>query len=407
MFKKYIVAAYNGIKGGRSRSLLAVAGIAAGIFLVITLLAAARGVKVQIQEQITTLGSDVIAVNSVDSDTKSSGELTIGGLATPTLTLDDLAAVAKVPTVVAAAPIRYLGGDVTYKGFSTSPTFIAATTYNYPESRDFKLKSGRFFTKQEQNNRELSVVIGTSTQKVLFPNQNPLGKVILYENKKLKVVGIAEKTSSASDSVGSNNLDNAIYGPPALLGQASDQSVTYSMITAKVNDVVNVTSAESEITRNLSAYRSSDTFDVVTESSRVNTSQTILDVLTAFVAVIGVVSLGISGIGIMNMMIVTVTDRTKEIGVRKTVGATSFNIFIQFLLEALLLTLLGGVVGIVLSAAILTLIGRIAPIAPIFSTDLLVMGLGLSLSVGIVFGVGPAISAARKEPIDALQTERS
>ena len=405
MLKKYTIAAYMGIRGGRSRSFLAVLGIAAGIFLVVTLLAAARGVKTQIQEQVSTLGSDVIAINSVDSNNVTEGSLTVGGLATPTLTVDDLQSVKKVSTIQAAAPIRYLGGEVSSGTLSTTPTFIAATTYEYPNSRDFKMKDGRFFTKDEQNKRELKVVIGTSTKEVLFPNQNPVGRTITYEDKQMQVIGVAEKISSAPDSISSNNLDNAIYGPPALVGQASDQTVTYSMILAKVNNTENVEIAEREIFSNISAYRDTDTFTVVTEASRVNTSQTIIDVLSAFVVVVGFVSLSISGIGIMNMMIVSVTDRTKEIGVRKTVGATSGNIFTQFLLETILLTLAGGLLGICLSAITLFAIGRVAPIAPQFSYDLLAMGVGISIVVGFIFGVGPAIIASRKEPIDSLQTE--
>lgn len=407
MIKKYFAAAVIGLRGGRIRTVLAILGIVAGIFLVVTLLAAARGVQTQIKQQVTTIGADVIAVNSVNPGDSNKGDLVVGGLATPTLTIDDLASIKKVPTIIAAAPIRYLGGEVEYNGKKTTPTFIAATTYEYPKSRDFLLRTGRFFTKEEQDSRTLSVVIGTSTQEALFPNQNPLGKVVVYSGMRLRVVGVAEKISSAPDAIAANNLDNSIYAPPAIVEQASDQTVTYSMILARVNESTNVSSAQAQIVKNMKAYRSEDTFSVVTEANRVNTTQTILNVLTAFVAVVGGVSLSISGIGIMNMMIVAVTDRTKEIGIRKTVGATSKNIFTQFLIETILLTTSGGLVGIAASALTLAMISRLLPIAPEFTGDLVVMGLALSLLVGVLFGVGPAVSAARKEPIEALQTEHS
>lgn len=407
MIRKYIFAAYIGIKGGRIRTLLAILGITAGIFLVITLLAAARGVQTQIKQQVTTLGTDIIAINSVNATDTSGGDLVVGGLATPTLTIDDLAAIKKVATISAAAPVRYLGGEVEYSNKKTTPTFIAATTYEYPRARDFVLRSGRFFTKEEQSEKKLSVVIGTSTQQTLFPNQNPLGKEIAYGDMRLRVVGVAEKISSAPDTIAANNLDNAIYAPPAIVGQPNDQTVTYSMILARVNETANVEIAQKQIKQNLTAYRSENSFSVVTEAGRVNTTQTILNVLTAFVGVVGGVSLCISGIGIMNMMIVAVTDRTKEIGVRKTVGATSKNIFTHFLIETILLTLLGGIIGVGAAAVTLGVISRFLPIAPEFTLDLVVLGLGLSVIVGVVFGVGPALSAARKEPIEALQTDHS
>ena len=409
MFKKYIHAAWLGVKSARLRTVIAVLGISMGIFLVISLLAVGRGVDTQIKEQVATIGSDVISISSTSSDQDQGpniGGVITSGISVPTLTSDDLSTISREPSVSAATPLRYLGGDVNFGNRKTTPTFLASTDYKYPFVRDIKMLQGRFFTKKEQSDTTPKVVIGTATKVALFGEEDPLGKSISYNGRDLVVVGVADKIGSTSDEIGANNLDNSVYGPPSLVENA-DQGVVYSMILAKIASVSSISTTKQSIETNLAKYRSSASFNVRTEADRINTSQTILDMISAFIAIIAVISLFISGVGIMNVMVVAVTDRTREIGVRKTVGATSRNIFVQFLIETLMLTLMGGLLGVGLAVTAVFVIQKISPVTPEISGDLVGLGLGLSVVVGLIFGVGPALGAANKEPIEALQTDRS
>lgn len=391
------------------RTVLAVLGISMGIFLVISLLAVGGGVDTQIKQQVATIGADIVSISSTSTEQEQQADVSsviTSGLATPTLTVDDLGTISKEPAVSAATPLRYLGGDVSYGIKKTTPTFLASTDYKYPFVRDIKIQEGRFFTKAEQLESTPKVVIGTATKAALFGSEEPLGKKLLYNGRELVVVGVAGKIGNTSDNIGANNLDNSVYGPPGLF-EGAEQGMTYSMILAKIVSVSSVESTKNNLQASLAKYRSPASFTVRTEADRVNTSQTILDMISAFIAIIAVISLFISGVGIMNVMIVAVTDRTREIGVRKTVGATSRNIFVQFLIETLMLTLIGGLVGVGLAVVAVVVIQQVSPITPEITTNLIGLGLGLSVVVGLIFGVGPALSAANKEPIEALQTDRS
>lgn len=409
MIAKYLRAAYEGIVRGGRRTFLALLGIAMSIYLVVSLVAIGSGVQTQIKEQVTAIGSDVIGVSSTsqsDSSEINSGQL-INGLSLPTLTLDDIAVITRQPTVTSAAPIRYLSGDVAYGSRSTSPTFLAATTSEYPSARgEVELAEGRFFTANEEGDDIPKVVIGSATKDALFGDSSAIGRQLIYDGRNLEVVGVMKPINSVSVGTTANNLDNALYGPSSLVGDVEQRNL-YSLVLAKVLPTSAVDETAATIKSELSKQRASDTFIVATESDRLNTSQTILSVLAAFIAIIGLITIAISGIGVMNVMVLSVTERTKEIGIRKTVGATAKHIFNQFLIESVILSALGGALGIVLSVATVYAVQRFAPISPELTPHLIGAGLLLSLVTGVVFGISPALSAARREPIDALQTDRS
>ncbi|MCA9308760.1 ABC transporter permease [Candidatus Saccharibacteria bacterium] len=409
MIAKYLRAAYEGIVRGGRRTFLALLGIAMSIYLVLSLVAIGSGVQTQIKEQVTAIGSDVVGVSSTsptEENDINTGQL-LNGLSLPTLTLDDVAVITRQPTVTSAAPIRYLSGDIRYGSRSTSPTFLAATTSEYPSARgEVELAEGRFFEAEEQDNDIPKVVIGPATKDALFGERGAVGKKISFDERDLEVVGVLEPINSVSVGATANNLDNVLYGPPNLVGDVEQRNL-YSLVLAKVSPTSAVDETAATIKSELSKQRASDTFIVATESDRLNTSQTILSVLAAFIVIIGLITVVISGIGVMNVMVLSVTERTKEIGIRKTVGATAKHIFNQFLIEAVILSALGGALGIVLAVATVYAVRQFAPISPELTPQLAGMGLLLSLVTGVVFGISPALSAARREPIEALQTDRS
>lgn len=409
MIFKYLRAASEGIIRGGKRTVLALTGISMSIYLVVSLIAIGSGVQTQIKEQVTAIGSDVIGVSSASpsgEDDLNSGQL-VNGLSVSTLTLDDLSIIAQQPTVSSAAPIRYLSGEISNGSKSTSPTFLAATTSDYPNARgEVKLDEGRFFTDQEQDDDIAKVVIGPATKDALFNGESPIGKTLLYNERQLEVVGVLKPINSVPVGSAANNLDNVLYGPSSLVENIEQRNL-YSLILAKVSPTSAVDETAVNIEAELSKQRDPGSFIVATESDRLNTSETILSVLAAFIFIIGLITIVISGIGVMNVMVLSVTERTKEIGIRKTVGATARHIFNQFLIEASILAVLGGMLGVALSAVTAYVVKEFAPINPELTPELIVAGLLLALLTGIIFGISPALSAARREPIEALQTDRS
>ena len=404
MLRKYVVSAYLGVKSARLRSVLTILGITMGIFMVITLLAVGRGAQDDVVKRVTDLGANIVAIQSTSSKSSSqSGFPTslVGSLAPATLTLDDLNTVKKQSAVTLAVPVRYVAGQLSTGKKSIEPGFVILTTPKYAELRNLKLTQGKFFDEPKSGVDSVpQIVIGKSIKERLFGNENPVGMKLRYGDQTVVVSGILDGGDSA------DQVDRTVVGPLALTSEPTQRDL-YSYIYGEVNEASQVDSTVRVIKKEMSSYRPQGTFSVTSSKELLSASKDVLKVLTAMIGVVAAISLTMSGVGIMNMMIVSVTDRTKEIGVRKTVGASESNIFWQFLFEAVLLTTLGGLIGITITAGAVFAISKLLPIKPLLTPDLVALGLGLSVLVGVLFGVGPAMRAARKEPIEALQTDRS
>mgnify|MGYP001009289955 FL=1 len=243
-------------------------------------------------------------------------------------------------------------------------------------------------------------MLGSSIKTQLFGNSNAIGQYVNYGKQKTKVVGVLAQGQLNSQ------LDRAVFVTPDIITDPARTNL-YSEILAKVDSVDKVNGVITSLTKSLLAYRDRSSFSVSSSRDLVDASKNVLNVLTALVSLLGVISLAMGGIGIMNMMVVAVTDRTKEIGVRKTVGASATNIFWQFLLESILLTVVGGGIGLCIAQIAVIAIKRYMPLDPLLNGPLILLGLSISVLVGVIFGVGPALHAARKEPIEALQTDHS
>lgn len=405
MLRKYLTAAFLGVKSARLRSFLTVLGIAMGIFLVITILAVGEGTQKDVVSRITDLGANIITVQSVNQDLSqaqsSSPVSLLNSLAVANLTLDDVASVQKQPHVTAVAPVKYNGGQLYYGDKMAEPNYILITTTDYLKVRKLEFSEGTFFNPNSDASQLPEVVIGKKVKQDLFGNDQAVGKTIRYGGDQKVVVSGVLKAGQDSGQVDRTMLaSSSIVSDPA-------QANLYSQIFARVDNVEHVTPAIESIKTTIGQYREKSSFSVTSSQDLLDASKNVLNVLTALISVLAVISLTMSGVGIMNMMVVAVTDRTKEIGVRKTVGASATNIFWQFLFEAVLLTALGGVIGLCMSVVTVYGIRHFMPIKPLLGPELILMGIGLSVLVGIIFGVGPAMRAARKEPIEALQTDRS
>jgi len=409
MFRRYVVASYLGIKSAGYRSVLTILGIAMGLFLIITLIAVGEGVRKQVTAEMTQLGPDVLSV-FVNSDTSESSDPASTLLAQnkrPVITIDEVDTVKATDNILRTAPIKYLAGEVKYNNKATTPNYIIATNENYDDVRNLEFESGQFFHDSDDHGNVLSVVIGSSTKKALLPDvENAVGKIFEYKNIKLRVSGVLKEGSSNNESMTQGNPDNILLVPFSVESDNTTKFL-YSAILTKVNKVDNVTSAKQMITDSLKRFDQDKEYKVQSQDEVLGSTKTVLAILSSLIFVIAVIAVIMSGIGIMNVMIVAVTDRTKEIGIRKTVGATSKNIFWQFSVEAIMMTLVGGLIGVILSVVASYIIKYFVPIQPIIEPRLIVFALGLSAIVGFIFGTGPAIKASRAEVVSALQTDHT
>jgi len=404
MLSKYATSALLGVRSARLRSVLTILGIAMGIFLVVTLLAVGKGAQHDVISRITDLGADVITVQSTNQNqtqSQSFSPLTlVNGFTPPTLTVDDLATVKRQPGVAAAAPVSYTLGKLTVGSNSVEPGLEVLTTPQYATVRSLSFASGSFFNDKQASATTPGVVLGQGLKKELFGDGDAIGKRLKYGEKDAAVVGVLAESQSGSQ------VDRTFIGP-SQLADDPDQAGLFSSIIVKVDNVDKVTPVTQSIESGMLAYRSQASFTVTSSKQLLDTSESVLKVLNTLIGILAAISLSMSGVGIMNMMVVSVTDRTKEIGVRKTVGAAASNIFWQFLFEAVLLTVIGGAIGLLMTFAVVYAISHLLLIVPVLSLNLVLLGIALSVLVGVIFGVGPAMRAARKEPIEALQTDHS
>lgn len=414
MILQNIKMALISIKSAKLRSFLTMLGIIIGVFAVLIMIGIGDGVKSQVSAEISSLGSNLLTVTSgqltSSGSTAKNGQQqkTSGGgfnfassVGSSTLTTQDINSIEHTKNVSETAPYNVVSSTVTYGDLTTSSPFILGTTPNYTEIRQLKFDSGVFFTTTDNNDANFVAVIGADTKQNLFGEAEAVGKQIGIRGQKFTVVGVTQKSDSGS-GFGSSS-DDVVYIPINSADKITGSSQIFR-ITVQVNKAENITSVQNAIKDELKAnHGGQEDFSVLTQEDLLSTFNTILDLLTAFVVAIASISLLVGGIGIMNIMLVTVSERTREIGIRKAIGATSGNILSQFLIEAIILSVMGGLLGLLLSYLVGLLVKKLAGITPVFSVKALVLALGVSLFVGVVFGVAPAIKAARKRPIQALK----
>ena len=389
-------------------------GIIIGVFAVLMMIGVGDGVKSQVSGQVSSLGTNLLTVTSGQLGSTSSsakngqqqkasgGGLNLAGaLGSSTLTQQDVESIDKTKNVSKTAPYNIVTSTVGYQQLLTSSPFIIGTTPSYSSIRKEEFAEGRFFTEEENLKESNVAVIGADTKQNLFADDSAEGKQIILRGQKFSVIGVIQKADTGP-SLGASS-DDVVYLPINTANKLSGSPQIFRILV-EVNSAENIASTQKAITAQLSAnHQGQEDFSVLTQEDLLSAFNTILDLLTSFVVAIASISLLVGGIGIMNIMLVTVSERTREIGIRKALGATS-NILSQFLIEAIILSVFGGLLGLGLSYLAGILVARLADITPVFSLKALVLALGVSLFVGVVFGVAPAIKAARKNPIQSLKS---
>ena len=405
-FIELITEAISTLSHNKMRTGLAVLGIVIGIGSVIALISLGQGSQKSIENQIQSLGANLLTVSP--GGQMSGGIRTAVGSAT-TLTLEDAKAIessAQITTVNSVSP-EYSSRSQVIAGRNNTNTSVIGVYPEYADIHKVSIASGVFITQRDVQSMTKVAVLGPQTAKDLFgEGVDPVGQTIRVGNQTLRVVGL---TISKGGS-GFNNPDDAIYVPlsTAMKQLFGATNLTSIAVEAKNQEVM--TQAQNEIgyllldRHNKSDPTEAD-FSIFSQSDILNTASSVTSTFTTLLGGIAAISLLVGGIGIMNIMLVTVTERTREIGLRKALGAKKKIIITQFLIEAILLTVIGGFIGMLLGIGISYVLSSIMSLPFTLSASSILLAIGVSGGIGILFGWYPAKKAANLQPIEALRYE--
>jgi putative ABC transport system permease protein len=394
------------IRAHRLRSVLTMLGIVIGISSVILTVGLGQGAQDQVKDEISALGSNLLIVSPGSST--SSGGIRGGFGSASTLTLTDAAAIADdsvVPDAKAVAPTTTSQGSLTV-GETNWTSQLVGTTSAWDEVRSRSLASGRFFSSAEVDGSADVVVLGPDTASELFAVGDPVGQSVTVAGQQLTVIGVLDSSGASTSGSSEDDLALVPIGTAKALSGSTSSSVSTIYVEATSSDTLSAAYQEiNALLLNLHGVADTADFSIATQDSLVETANSTNRTLTVLLGGIAAISLLVGGIGVMNIMLVSVTERIREIGLRKALGATPRLIRRQFLVEASVLGLAGGVVGVLIGyvgAAVLPdLIDQPVTVSALATA----VALGTALALGLGFGVYPAGRAARLTPIDALRSE--
>ena len=393
------------------RSALTMLGIIIGVGSVIALMSIGRGAQASIISTYDRIGNNLLAVVPTSGDASSG--MAGFALTTPSLTLDDAKAIETAYGVTAVAPSNenFIQASANNE---TKFAVLEGCTPAYLTVMNHSISSGQFIGQHDVSSRSLVAVLGPDTASALFGSQDPVGQTIKIKSYRFTVIGVLEAVGGSMMGI---SMDNVIYVPittfqtrlfPQRTASGEDSVQQIAVKTLNTDVIPDTTDDIENILRRrhrVAADENND-FSVISQQQIVNTINQVTGIFSLFLGAIAAISLLVGGIGIMNIMLVSVTERTREIGIRKAVGAKRRDILIQFLLESGVLSIIGGGIGIALGGLISYIISQIPisgmKIEALVTPDIVILSLGVSLFIGLASGIYPAMRAARLNPIDAL-----
>lgn len=411
-FKHTFLTAIQALKGHKSRSALTILGIVIGVAAIILVMSIGKGVEALILNEVSGLGPETVVL-------RPGGNLTdiTQTLYSQSITTADIEAIKKkqnVPNLVEVAPFVISYEPLEYQGNLYRPSIFGAPADFIVNLFDLTLSEGHIYTEDDIEQEARVAVIGAEIREEIFGSSRAVGKQIKIKDKKFKVVGVLEDEGN----VGGFNIDTMVLIPQTSVQTYITGTDYFAEVMIRADSPDNVDKLSYDVwatlrdTHDLSLHEDDD-FNITTQEETIESIETIVNIFTWFLIAMVAISLVVGGVGIMNIMLVSVSERTKEIGLRKALGATNKDILNQFLSEAVILTSLGGMLGIFIGTSVsflvsIVLINTVEATSDwefIFPIAGSILGVGVSAAVGLIFGIYPANQAAKKSPIEALRYE--
>lgn len=403
-----IKIAFQALFLNKLRSFLTMLGIIIGVGSVVAMFSIGAGAQQSVIQSVQDIGSNLIIITPGNPEEENyMGAQLAFGTQQAELTIDDVKAIEREATLITdVAPVIFSSSVASYLNKSTQST-VFASTENGREIYNMKIDKGNFYNRSDVSNALNVAVIGQTVIKNLFGKTDPIGKIIKLDGKNFKVIGTLE--SKGTDTLG-NDQDDFISVPVTTAQNKLYGLDSYNMILAQSVSEKDIDAASEEIKSILRRHRNirfgeKEDFNVQNQTQLLDVITVITGVFTVVIAGIASISLLVGGIGIMNIMLVSVTERTREIGIRKAIGAKNRDILIQFLVESIVLSITGGIVGILFAVSVSTILSRFTVLVTSITVFPIIIALSFSTVIGLFFGIYPAMRAARLNPIDALRYE--
>ncbi len=398
--------AVDSLHRNRGRTFLSALGIAIGVASIVLILSLTGGINRLISTNTSKENANLILVRPSTGKSLADNiinELTANNQYTKSnLTLEDAETISKIEGISAVAPLAISNSAIKIADHVYQNISIVATTSDFEKIVSLKLKNGQFL---DYGLRENIAVIGYNTAMQYFGGTEAITKTFNYNGKQFMVVGVADEVQDPINFNGFD-IDNSIF-INIKYASTFESSIQIQQIDIRTTTTDAVANATDQIKEKLTAAKNGDeSFEIINGDSNIHPAGSLLSIVSSMLTLVASISLVVGGVGIMNIMLVSVSERTREIGIRKAVGASGGNIMLQFLFESIILSILGSLMGFLLGYVFAFLVSLVTPFAPHISWEILGITGAVALIVGVIFGLYPAIKAARKDPITSLKFYR-